>query len=358
MKLIVLTWAALFVGVLGLLPAQAAWDSSIAEPLIQAQVAETSIRLFKWGKTCEIIQVYDANDFDTDSRTGDSYFKIIRFEINCLFPREVTFEFTDRLGIKRTTIFAKDTGDFSIPLLVGRTTQESLRWDFTPIHLDVIPGSVSNPALLTSGGANGNVGSFTTAAFTPTADGLMIVAAAHGGAAEPTDTWTSGHTGQGAFTDIEAAQSTRGSSQGYSQTGAAPGSATVTDTWDSNQSRWAWVIAEVTGHNVASPVAESTTNSSVGATLSCTLASVSADNRAVGVVEANINGGVTPGTNETETAEANAGTGTNPITVQLEHSDGGTDTDINWTTLGTSNSCIAIEYAQAAGAAAKVIMID
>lgn len=329
---------------------------AVVAPVGQPQVAvEEVVTSFAWkyeGQSCLIQQVLDKNDFDI-GKDGETYYRVTSVIIDCPLLRGAKFQLTHK-GVQYVdTYFSFNRPKFSVPFLLDRVTEEETRWDFTPDHMDVLPGSVSDPVLLTSGGNNGAASSATTAAFTPTANGLLISAFATGGGVLATHSLTNTHTGSGAWTDIEASQLTRSSDQGYSQTGASPGSGTITDSWGSSQSRWAWVIAEVTGHNTSTPASENITNSGTASTLSCTLGSIAAGNKAVGVVEANINGGVTPGTDETEVAEANAGTATNPITVQLEY---GTTSTVDWSTVGSSNSCVAIEYAQATSSAQAIVV--
>ena len=240
----------------------------------------------------------------------------------------------------------------------ARITEQDLGWDFTPTHEDVRPGSVSNPSLLTSGGSATAAASDTTAAFTPTASSLLVVAWGAGhGTTMPGFTFSNTHAVSGAWAAVEKTQSPSTEffrhSQARCQMGASPGSGTVTNTYDTVQpSRKSWIIAEVTGHHTTTPLSESNTGGAdTGTSLSVVLGGIAAGNLAIGSISlyGNAAGGVTPGTNETELADVASG-GTGQMNTQMEY---GTDITVNWSWSNSNqNAGVAVEYAQAAGGGA------
>lgn len=331
---------------------------------VHAQEPPTTTILFSWSfSNCQITQTIDPLDFDTDAK-GERYYVIKSFGWNCFPDRDVTFDFTPSDGIKRVTTVTKAAPHivFNI-LLFTRLTEQRFAWNLTPQHVDTRPGSVSAPAWLTVGGnASGNAVN-STAAFTPTANALLVgaVAARNNGAVTYAFTYTDSHTGSGAWTQQAtgsgAAVPTVHMSQPYAQMGATPGSGTVTITYGANATRSSWIFAEVVGHDTVTPLSEfNVGGATTGTTLSISIAGVAAGNQGVGTMVAIGTAAITVGTGETEVIESNS-TGTNNTRTQMQYS---TDANQNWAWTGSNhNYGIVIEYAAASGAAAaQVIMID
>ena len=327
--------------------------------------------IFSWGKDCAVTMVRDLTDWDVNPTTGERYFVLQSIEYSCPFDRDVSFDFRLKEdNFKRTTTVAKEVKTaFSIPLWISRVTEENFAWNFTPAHVDVVKGSVSNPSLLTAGGNATTNGLDASAVVAPTANGLIVLG---WGVRQPTAndntfTFTTTLVGQGAWSAVQAQAGTYMThQQAYSQTGAAPLTGTITNTYGgTNPTRKAWVIAEVTGHNTSTPLSESNTGgAATGTSLDIALGGIAAGNMAIGTVTVRGTApvAITPGTNETEVTggEANSGgAGSTSQTTEMEY--GTSDTNINWTWSGTNeNTGVAIEYAQAGGgaAAAQVIMVD
>jgi hypothetical protein len=312
-------------------------------------------RLFHWrhqGQEVAITAVLDDADFDLVN--GQTYRRVVNFQIDGNLMRGGAF---------RATWPGRPAVAAEIPDTLLRTitpptriTEQDLGWDFTPTHVDVRPGSVSNPSLLTSGGGETDAGSHTTAAFTPTADALLVVGwtgSASLAAGQATFTYTNTHAGSGSWAAVEATEATNVAarhSQARCQMGGSPGSGTITNTYSVNRTRAAWIIAEATGHHTTTPLSESNTGAAAtGTSLSVALASVAAGNLAIGTVYVRGASAITVGANETELAEAVSGTTATVARTQMEY---GTDTTVNWTWAGSGvNIGVAIEYAQAAGGA-------
>ena len=315
-------------------------------------MAEVTQTLLRWSpsRTTEysIALVLDDADFDTDPITGEIYRRILRVVVNNTSQRDCTLIFGARNLLRIPTALTGPQTN-RIFAIAGRRTEQEFSWDFTPNHVDIMPGSVSNPSLLTSGGNATGSSSDVTAAFTPTADSLLVVAwsALSDFAGEPTFTFTNTHVGSGAWASVEVFRATnRRHAQGRCQMGATPGSGTITNTYSANCTRKARIISEVTGHDTTTPLSESNTGDNAATTLDIALVAIAAGNLAIGTVSSGGATNITAGTNETELAEAASG-GANEERIQLEY---GTDTTVNWTNLNTlNNRGVAIEYAQAAG---------
>ena len=298
--------------------------------------------------------VLDDADFDlglVDPDTGqpEHYRRILRVEVDSTAQRDstLTIQAKSLVALPRTLVGPQTNRQIALAV---RVTEEGFRWDFTPDHVPVLPGSVSNPSLLTSGGNATASASDVTAAFTPTANSLLVVGwSAAEGTAAPTFTFTNTHAGSGAWSQVTATNpaGTDRNAQARSQVGASPGSGTITNTYTGNQPiRKTWIVAEVTGHDTTTPLSESNTGGAdSGTTLSIALGGIAAGNMAIGTMHARNAASITVGTDETELAEATS-TGTPFIRTQMEY---GTTTTINWSwTDSDENVGVAVEYAQAA----------
>ena len=321
-------------------------------------MAEVTQTLLRWSpsRTTEysILLVLDDADFDTDPITGEIYRRILRVVVNNTSPRDCTLIFGARnlLRIPRALTGPQTNRIFAI---AGRRTEQDFSWDFTPNHVEVIPGSVSNPSLLTSGGNATASSSDVTAAFTPTADALLVVAwgAFTGNTGIPGFTFTNTHTGSGAWAAVAAtldgiAEDGR-HEQARCQMGGGPGSGTITNSYSIDPVRKSWIVAEITGHDTTTPLSESNTGTGTGTTLSISLASIAAGNLAIGTIS-QVTGtdAIDPGTNETELAQVSSGGFPSRELTQMEY---GTDTTVDWSGMNNSNARgVAIEYAQAEAA--------
>ena len=339
-------------------------------------MAVVTERLVRWrpsrgGPVYQVLMRTDDADFDLgpiDPATGqpEHYNRILQVVVTS--PRGATLAFAGTLsppvGPKerqlKTPLVLAGPQTNQVIALGARVTTEGFSWDFTPDYVPVVPGSVSNPSLLTSGGDSDGGTANTTATFNATANGLIVIAWGNRVASpgQPTYTFTTDLTGQGAFNETEINFSnTSRHEQVYSQTGTSPGTGkTITNTYgDPNPNRTAWIVAEVTGHNAASPNSESTTGTGTTSTTpSLALVSIASGNLAIGTITSVDpgGGGIAPGANETEVAEADSA-GATSISVQMQY---GTDTTVNWSNLGSSNSAIAIEY-QAAQVRRQALVI-
>ena len=330
---------------------------------IQAQEASESV-LFRWGKNCTVTMVRDLTDWDMDKVTGEKYYVLTSINYDCPSDRDVSFDFKLKDdNFKRTTSIAKEVkAPFGVPLWITRVTEENFSWNFTPAHVDVVKGSVSAPSLLTAGGDAVIDADDVTAAFTPTANSLLLIAfSSRRVTGLATFTFTNSHTGSGAWSSVEVTDTTNDDvrhAQARSQTGASPGSGTITNTYGGTQpNRVSWVVAEVTGHDTTTPLSESNTGGAgSGTTLAISLAAVAAGNMAVSSIGVVNQTGITLGAGETELSEADSTGSPNQMT-QMQYS---TNAAHDWAwTNSEENVGVVIEYAQAAGAvAAQVIMVD
>lgn len=316
-------------------------------------MALVKTNLMRWraaggGPLYEVNQVLDDADFEVDAETGEPNRRVIRFEITT--PRGGEFIHRGR-GLPHVQQMVGPQLLRVVPVTGPRQLENEFRWDFTPDHVPVMPGSVSNPATppLTSGGNAVGGPLDTTGLFTPTADALLVGAwsARHTGSPIVTFSFSNTHAGSGAWAAVEVTSGgIRRHSQSYSQVGPSPGIGTVTNTYGgTNPIRTSWIISEITGHDTTTPVSESSTAIGNATTLAVTLTSIAAGNLAIGTIASLAAASITPGTNETEVAEVSSG-GTGPIITQMEY---GTDTNVDWSGLATTaNLGVAIEYAQAA----------
>ena len=354
--------ACVFGLLLGLLAASTSAHAQTETP------PETEV-IFRWKGTCTVSIERDLTDWNVDPDTGGKNYVLRWIRYNCPFDRDVTFDYTLTDGIKRTTVVATAAkAPHSIPLFIQRVTEDELSWNFTPDHVDVKPGSVSVPSLLTSGGdATGNQALSASAAITPTANALLISsfgANETAGSGIPSFTYTTTFVGAGAFTAVAAtlanANKDARQEQSYSQMGATPGTGVVTNTYGvSTPNRSAWIIVEVTGHNTSTPTTGSNTATGAAAsTMSITLAAPSAGGLMISSIGANATAAVTDGADDTEVTEATS-TGTAQERVQMQY---GTAADPDWAGLNTSagnQRGVAINYQQAAaGATAQAIFWD
>src|SRR3990167_6711510 len=330
------------------------------------EVTELESVLFSWPpEKCTIYQTVDVTDFDVDSITGERYHRISQFRIDCPEARGASFNFGNKENSKRITSWSNKQGNFNIPIFISRITEEGFSWNFTPEHVDVKPGSVSNPSLLTSGGNATTNSNDNSASFSPTANALLVVGWNARGATAPTAiTFTDTLTGTGSWADVEQLESVDNAlrhAQGYAQLGASPGTGLINAAYATNTAgRKSWIIAEVTGHHTTTPLSESGgCSGATGTSCSIALVSIAAGNLAIGTIGVRNSANITFGANETELAEATSGS-SNPVRAQMEY---GTDATVNWTwAIIDNNAGVAIEYAQAAGEeeplASQIIFID
>ena len=321
-----------------------------------AIVTETLLRWrpVRTGPVSEVLLQTNDADFDigTDTETGlpTQYNAITRVIVSG--PRGLRFAWGAVARLKsEQQLIGPQSNHVLVP--IGRVTTEGFSWDFTPDHVPVIPGSVSNPSLLTSGGNATIQASDTTAAFTPTANSLLVVASGQhrGNDTALAVTFSNTHAGSGAWSSVQVevdSGTTRARhAQGRSQTGSAPGSGTVTFTYAANQpSRKSWVVAEITGHDTVTPLSESNTGGAgSGTTLSISIAGVAAGNLAISTMCLSTDTDtITSGTGETELAEATSG-GSGVNLSQMQYSTDATH-DWAWTTT-ERNAGVVVEYAEA-----------
>ena len=305
-------------------------------------------RLFQWkGSEVTITALLDDTDFVsvTDSFGTTRSRRVLGIEVDGNMMRANSI----RTLKGRTVIDEANLPDTLLRTRIYTTGpyEHEMGWDFTPAHVDVKRGSVSVPSLLTSGGNAIASASDTTAAFTPTADALLIASWSAQVGTVPTFGFTNTHAGSGAWTQVTVATAADSSrhSQAYSQVGAAPGSGTITNTYTGNQPvRKSWIIFETTGHDPPAPVSESITGT-VGAdtVLSVSVADVGGANLVISSMTVVGQAAVTVGTGETELAEATSG-GASETRTQVQYS---TNTAHDWA-WSTANEAagVAIEYAE------------
>lgn len=220
--------------------------------------------------------------------------------------------------------------------------------------------SISTPSLLDSEANADSVTSIVTDTIAPTANALLIAVLAN----IRTDTFThdsmattlSGVTFTKQDEVISNTQYYNRISIWTAQCGASPGTGTVTGNWSDAANRNCLAVYEVTGHDTASPVTQTKTNSGVGTSLSITLDS-SPDSSAcvfgAVMVQTIAAATVTAGTNYTEITEFNS-TGSPDNVNEAEYDLTPTSTTVDWTfSDGDSNARdragVAIEIAVDSG---------
>lgn len=359
-----LRWAC-FGAALGLLLCLLSQPSIVQPASVEQVSTEDELVLFSWPpEKCAIYYTVDKADFDVDSITGEQYRRITNIRIDCPEARGASFDFADKGNSKRITSWSSKQGRFNIPILISRVTEAGFSWNFTPEHVDVKPGSVSNPSLLISGGDATGGASQATGSFTPTGNALMLVAWSTRSSGS-VFTISNSHSGSGAWNTVSSNEAGTGSSivrhgHFWSTVGASPGVGTVTNTFSvQNDIRSSWVVAEVIGHHTTTPVSEFNTGGGTGQTaLSIAIAGFAAGNKVISSIGIAGEASVTFGAGETELADATSG-GSGQVATQMQYSN---DTTHNWSWGGESRTAlgVVVEYAQAAGEplATQIIFID
>lgn len=211
--------------------------------------------------------------------------------------------------------------------------------------------TLGTPTNLTSGGNSGATSSNTTASISPSAYSLILasVSIVRGGTVPSTIAISTTLSGL-SFTKVETALTGIRTALFYAVCGATPGTGTITFTYSGGSgdpSRQAWIVDQILVADRTTPVSESAVNTGTGSTLTVTLGGIAAGNKAYGVVGSSTATDITPGTNETQLTEVGSG-GTNPVRLQSEY---GTETTVDWSTLGTTgvgSAGVAIEINVAA----------
>lgn len=207
--------------------------------------------------------------------------------------------------------------------------------------------TLGTPTNLTSGGNAGAASSNTTASISPSAYSLLLasVTIARGGTVPSSITISSTFSPALTFTKVETALTGIRTALFYAVCGATPGSGTITFTYSGGSgapNRQAWVVDQILVADRTTPVSESAVNSGTGSTLTVTLGGIAGGNKAYGVVGSSAATDITAGTNETQLTEVGSG-GATPVRLQSEY---GTETTVDWSTLGTTgvgSAGVAIE---------------
>lgn len=205
-------------------------------------------------------------------------------------------------------------------------------------------------SVLTNGISTSVTTARTTATFTPTAGGLVVVCLASRGSGHTAQTFTMSDSfagGLGGWGKVVASYDD-GSflwsvAIAWAVAGASPGTHDVTMTWTQNQARWSWAVTEVTGQANQPPVWQETTGTGTGTTL--TLATSVAPATSSLIIAAIGSGdlSITPDAAYTELHEANSGAA-NPINLEVQY-DLTSPSQPSWSALtsGTPNAGVAIE---------------
>lgn len=219
-----------------------------------------------------------------------------------------------------------------------------------------MPGT---PTVLNSTAQTNSSAVSTSGSVSPAANALLVViagtTAGSGGAqfANPTiaDTFSGGSLTWTRQVQFEQASTSSAATVIFTaQTGATPGSGTVSVTWPTASTRRVIHVCQVaTDFNTTTPVAQVASGGSGPATtLSLTLPGTPAASSLVmgGVVSrGDSDVDATAGANFTELVDTAASTNTN---LQVQYDAASATTTVDWSALGTLNAGVAIEIAAAA----------
>lgn len=213
---------------------------------------------------------------------------------------------------------------------------------------------MNNPTHLAGVTDTNNTATIATGSISPSANALLLVAFGLLGASPITlDSLATTLSNVGAWTIIQVVFDDGVASGArynrcaiaYAQITGSPGTGTITATISANNRHKILRVAEVTGHNTGTPVAQNNTNTGNGTTLTVTLpGSPGATSMVFGAIhnEANLTG-ITPGTDFTEIGETSLDS-TNDSMLQNQYDNGGADTTCDWSNLNTAGSAgVAIE---------------
>lgn len=173
--------------------------------------------------------------------------------------------------------------------------------------------ALSTPSLLDTA-TQGSGSSLTSGTVSPSANALVLVFfSSSGGVQRTLSSVSSTFSIDGSWvTEQEVDMDAIGSDQGtfvlaYAQTGASPGSGTVTVELSGNQGRSALHVIELTGHNTTTPISQSANGSATSGSVSATLSSSPASSSTViGVGTGADADGIAPDAAFTEIADVGA----------------------------------------------------
>lgn len=219
--------------------------------------------------------------------------------------------------------------------------------------------ALSTPTQLVTTPSTANNDFVTSGTISPTANALLIVAVAGAESPDAThDTMTDTLTGTGIWTRHQTDVFDDGSrpcriSIWTAQAGPSPGSGTITLTFGSTCRRKVIGVAEITGHDTTTPVAQSKSSNGNASTLTVTLDSTPAATSAVigAIAVKEDSDGVSPGSGFTELTDVDSGGPAFQARLQMQYDLTGADTTCDWSALSTlANAGAAIEIAEAGGA--------
>lgn len=219
--------------------------------------------------------------------------------------------------------------------------------------------AISTPSVLDTQVSTSTVASLTSASIAPSANALLIVVASirRQATIPHIDSVTDTFSDVGAWTIYGPAENynatpdlSGGIAIAVAQAGASPGTGAVTVGWSvTTSARSILRVFEVTGHNTATPVAQSKTNTGILTTLTITLDSTpAADSMVFAAINSVDASGVTNDADFTEIAETSSG-GTNDSYQQEQYDLASASTGVDWSDLNTdTNVAVAIEIKAAA----------
>ena len=222
--------------------------------------------------------------------------------------------------------------------------------------------AVSTGTLLTGGQSASTTGTWNSAAFTATANYLVIACHANGGftaTAGSLITVSDTFPGLGAWSTIASVASTGTSgddnwrlSAWWATADGAPGTGTVRFVSPNLlDARATWYVITCTGHDPTAPISEVGTGTGNATTGTVTLVGVAAGNLAVGVVssrQTSTAGDIGSGANEREISEQLSGVFEPQMRSQIQD---GTDNVMDWSALAATNNLMIAWEIAASGAA-------
>lgn len=218
--------------------------------------------------------------------------------------------------------------------------------------------ALSTPSNLAGVTDNNNTTTVVTGTIGPSSGSLLIISTGYVSGVNTTlSSVTTTLSNVGTWTIVQATNNWQASPARYT-TGAiayamvtgAPGTGTITATFGSATRGKVLRVAEVTGHNTTTPVAQSKTNTGTSDTLTVTLDSTPNSANMVFAAVIDVGAGtITPGNGFTEIGETTLDS-TLDTTIETEYDYQSADTTADWTTLGAvGNVGVAIEINEDGG---------
>ncbi|MDQ3159016.1 MAG: hypothetical protein M3P98_02690 [bacterium] len=195
--------------------------------------------------------------------------------------------------------------------------------------------ALGTPTSLTTGNSAVTEQSIATASISPTANALVIMCFGVRTAVDLvgvsiTDSFAGG---LGAWTTIPLTFNNSGTRCscifGYALAGATPGSGTITTSWGADSANKGWIVSEITGTDMTTPVNQYNTNTGANSTLTVNLANMPKSDSVVLGLLGSRDPSITPGASYIELAED----GTASYHAQVEYDTTPTSVTVNWSGL-------------------------